>query len=475
MFKQLFFDDQRLFVRENLDRSYGTPELVGTYRDAKVHTCYCWGWGIRGLDGKIHLLYQGYEAGYNHIITAAAISDDGIHFEPRNTASQAGIEKDRLPNQLLPCTLDGSEIATVIEDPFCAESERYKILFSDNSLTHTQCLVTDYIYTSPDLIHWKKKPNSCWNPRGTEPLTGAFYNNVSQKFTIMSRPDWGQRRVGITETSDWQTYTPLEMCLQVDSLDPALAEIYGMSAIAHENIFIGFPHIYTGFPQIRRTKFVGGTMHVELSYSLNGRHWQRSLRTPFLSGKHPQLIERDGVPAKMLYVNSVLMQEDGSLLLYTTTSRHEHGYPSEKVVFGDTSVSIFRLRKDGFIQLNTVDDKTIGRIAMREIAWFGDELHVNLTCKSATCAVYAEVGDDKAPIAGMSHEECVPFTGDSSDWKPQWTSGVQLSSLKEKVIIIEIKMTDGSIYSISGDGIQLMNIEASRYRRFKSLPPKLGF
>ena len=75
----------------------------------------------------------------------------------------------------------------------------------------------------------------------------------------------------------------------------------------------------------------------------------------------------------------------------------------------------------------------------------------------------------------MSHEECVPFTGDSIDWKPQWTSGVQLSSLKEKVIIIEIKMTDGSIYSISGDGIQLMNIEASRYRRFKSLPPKLGF
>ena len=61
-----------------------------------------------------------------------------------------------------------------------------------------------------------------------------------------------------------------------------------------------------------------------------------------------------------------------------------------------------------------------------------------------------------------------------SDWKPQWTSGVQLSSLKEKVIIIEIKMTDGSIYSISGDGIQLMNIEASRYRRFKATP-KLGF
>ena len=117
-------------------------------------------------------------------------------------------------------------------------------------------------------------------------------------------PDWGQRR-GNYRNGDWQTYTPLEMCLQVDSLN-ALAEIYGMSAIARENIFIGFPHIYTGFPQLQN-KVCGGTMHVELSYSLNGRHWQRSLRTPFLSANI--LIDRARRRScKMLYVNSVLMQ-----------------------------------------------------------------------------------------------------------------------------------------------------------------------
>ncbi|MBR6074879.1 MAG: hypothetical protein IKP87_06205 [Victivallales bacterium] len=63
MFKQFFFDDQRLFVRENLERAYGTTELVGTYRDHKICTSYCWAWTIKGPDGKTHLLYQGTVSG----------------------------------------------------------------------------------------------------------------------------------------------------------------------------------------------------------------------------------------------------------------------------------------------------------------------------------------------------------------------------------------------------------------------------
>jgi hypothetical protein len=43
MFKQRFFDDQRLYVRENLERSYGTPELGATYRDNRLCPAYCWG------------------------------------------------------------------------------------------------------------------------------------------------------------------------------------------------------------------------------------------------------------------------------------------------------------------------------------------------------------------------------------------------------------------------------------------------
>lgn len=472
MSKQYFFDDQRLFVRENLERVYGGSQLVGTYRDPNVIIGYGWAWGIKGPDGRTHLLYEGYETGTNHVITAAAISDDGVHFVPRNTAVEAGIENPRLPNQLLPCAQNHSEMATVIEDPYAPAEERYKILYTDNAQTHTDWVIVDYILTSPDLIHWKKMIGSCWNPQGTEPLTGVFYNKVSGGYTILSRPDWGQRRVGITETRDWHYYTPLEMCLQCDSLDAPLTEIYGMPAMAYDDIFIGFPHIYSNLPQALCTKFSSGTMHVELAYSLNGHHWQRSLRTPFLSGEHPQLVERDGAADKMLFVLSAVRQADRSLLLYATTNKHEHGFPVANYADGDTSVSIFALRADGFVGLKA---KQAGRLATREIAWLGGDLRVNLEAEKATCAIYVEGGRGAQPVPGLGHEDCRPFSGDCAEWKPMWQSGVSLDSMKEKTIIVEIRLENGIIYSLDYDGKSVMNIEAVRYRQRRQLPRRLGF
>ena len=36
MQKHLFFDDNKLFSKENVTRSYGSPELVSEYVDAAV-------------------------------------------------------------------------------------------------------------------------------------------------------------------------------------------------------------------------------------------------------------------------------------------------------------------------------------------------------------------------------------------------------------------------------------------------------
>lgn len=474
MFKQRFFDDQRLYVRENLERSYGTPELVATYRDNRLCPAYCWAWLVKGPDGRTNLIYQGFKEGTKHNITAAAISDDGINFVPRNTAAEAGITDPVVPNQLMPSELYG-EIAGIIEDHTAPEEERYKMLFTDNSLIDDEMYVRDYVFVSPDLIHWKELRASNWNPAGTEPLAGVFYNKVAGKFTIMARPHWGQRRVGITETVDWHYFSPMEMCLQVDSMDPALAEIYGMPVFADDDIFIGFPHIFADHPQIMAMKFKQGTMHPELSYSLNGHHWQRSLRTPFLAGDHPQLVERDGVASKMLFVNSAMKQADGSILLSATTNLREHGCVPEEVRTSDTSISIFRVRPDGFIALHTGDEQTVGRLASREIIWNGGELEVNLNASRATCAIYGDTGNDIQPLPGFSHEECVPFSGDDCHWQPQWKSGALMNSLAGKTVVVEIKLENGTIYSFSGAGIRAMEIEAARYRKFGKIPNRPGF
>lgn len=473
MFKYLFFDDQRLLLRQNLERQYGEVELVGIYKDPELTTTYGWVWGCHGIDGKIHLVYMGFEKESPRLIAAAAVSDDGINFVSRNTAAESGLSAPVVPNQILPPCGDGSEIAYVLSDPLAPAEERYKMLMCDMKYRRTEYRVINSIYASPDLIHWQEMPDSCWNQVGTEPIGGAFYNSVHNVFTILSRPDCGQRRFCIVETTDWHNFTEPELCMQCDSLDPPLAEIYGMNAFEYDGMFIGIPLIYGNIPQIRMEKFHGGSIHGELAYSLNGRHWQRSLRMPFIDGAHPDLIKAFGKPQNMVFPCSLLRQADGSQLIYTVVTDVQHGAPVDEQ-HGRDHIVIFKMRQDGFIRLTSTDKNCDSLVAFREVCWSGGEISVNISAGKATCAVYEMVKQGFEPQLRLSHEDCEPFSGNNTNWHPRWKNGATMDELKGKTIVIEIKFRDGSIYSCSGNGTALMDLEAERYRQFAKISSRKG-
>lgn len=477
MFKQLFFDDLRLFARENARRVYGDMQLVGQYRDELLNLSYCFAYAVKAPDGKTHLLFQGLKRGPQDsgaMNYGAAISDDGIKFKPRNTALQSGLENPDFPYQLFPADPKGSEIAAVLEDKKAPPAERYKMLFTDNTYQVSKMHISDMVLVSSDLIHWHEKCGCYWNPIGTEPLLGAFYNPVYDKYTVLCRPDLTYRRVVITETPDWKYYSPMEVCLQSDSLDAPLAEIYGMPAIEYDGWFIGFPHIYSGFPQILNTKCTGGTMHVQLAYSHNGRHWQRSLRTPFVDAAHPDIVKSMGEEGKMAFLTSAIRQDDGSLLLYVMTNLKEHGTPNSEIQAKDTCVNVFRLREDGFAALEADDAENPARVATREIAWHGGEVSVNIAAEHATCAVYERTFYKVEPLEGFSHEDCVPFTGDSTAWVPEWKGG-RLKQFAGRILVIELRFADGRLYSISGDGTPVMSAEGARFIKYGRLPDIKGY
>jgi len=463
MYKHLFFDDQRLYVRKGLRREYGVPELAGTFTDPNLTPAYGWCHALHGPDGGIHLLYNGIALDGETPVHAfgAAISEDGIHFRPRNTARESGFPHPFVPNQILPPTSKNSEIAVILQDFNSPDAERYKMLFTDMTHREKTLRIEDSIYVSPDLIRWGKKEGACWNPEGTEPIAGAFYNPVAKRFTILTRPDHGQRRVGITETVDWRTFSPVELCMQCDSLDEPLAEIYGMPAMEYDGWFIGFPHVYSGFEQGIFTKFSSGEMRVQLAYSLNGHHWQRSLRTPFIAGE----MLPDG-PWKMAFLSSVLRGKDGSLLLYVCANHCQHGTPSLQMI-GNACIKVFRLREDGFIRVSTTGSEE-GVLALRESCLQGGGLQINLHAKRATCAIYKY--DTNGEELWFTHDDCIPFTGDSTNWTPRWRNG-SMEALKGKLVNIEVKLQEGSLYSIAYDGIPLMNQQAVRYFRDGTLPP----
>lgn len=461
-YRQLFFDDMRLYVRENFVRVYGEPKLQEVYQDKTLAVEYGWVWALDAPDGRVHMIYLGEHKESRQLICAAAISNDGVHFMPRNTAKEAKLEKPCLPYQLLNNPPKG-EIGTVLMDPIAPPEARYKLLFCDYADLDRNRVI-NYTMSSPDLINWTTMENSCWNPVGTEPMLGAFYNPVYKNITILPRPDWAQRRVARTETTDWHTFTPLAHCLQADSLDPALAEIYGMPAFHYHGWFIGFPHIYYDVPQVRNLKFSGGKMRCELTYSLNGLNWLRSLRVPFLDGDNQQLHHALGGKANMIFINSMREDKDGSILLYGGATVNEHGDPNAGSDPLRSKILIFRLRRDGFIGLKTADAFVTGTVASRAIACTGENLSINLQAKHATCAVYSwKWNAAPDPIPGYGHNDCIAFTGDAPEWHPVWKDHKNLKDLKGQLIVVEIKLQNGTIYSYTIDGVPQMEIECNRY------------
>lgn len=143
---------------------------------------------------------------------------------------------------------------------------------------------------------------------------------------------------------------------------------------------------------------------------------------------------------------------------------------------------IYKLRKDGFIYIKSEEKDKVSSVATRENLWNGGELHINLKAENATVAIYESTGEwleniegECHLVEGYSHEDCVPFNGDSTDWVVTFRNGKTLDRFIGKTIVIELKFKNGEVYSVFGDFLPVMNVEAGYYRKFGVLPEKSQF
>ena len=474
MKRQLFFDDNLLFGRDNVVRHYGTPEKVASYSDGVCSTDYNTGQVFRLADGRWRLLYFAHSLYFKGKKLFAAISEDGIHFSPEQLWEDPSAVGKQYAHEVMDLPRD-SEIATIFEDTHCDDTtKKYKMLMAEFFPEELTCV--DTVYTSGDLLHWEKQENWRWG-RGTEPLAGAFYNEHQQVYTIVLRPFWGIRRAGLCETTDWEHLSEYRVCLNVDALDEPLSEIYGMIPFAYEGMYIGLPHMYRGLHSQHSAKFKDGTIDTQLAYSYDGRYWSRSLREPFITGLAPQ---GDEPCYPLTWIGSVKQAPDGSVLFYGSASTLEHGMGA----FVDNTgingrIFVYRLRQDGFIALSTEDAARPATVITREKVWHGGELHLNLVAQEATVAVYSSnetenVGSNALgvaePVPGYSHDDCVPFSGDATDWIPTYQNGKKLNDLVGGVLVFEVRFKDGTLYSLAGDYTDVFNTEGARYRKFGILP-----
>ncbi len=466
MKKQLFFDDSGLFGRDNVEREIGKPKMCGKYSDGVCSTDFCTGYVFKTDDGY-KMLYFGHSKDFKGKKLFCAKSRDGINYSP---------EKLDLPGRKYSHEImdlpDGSEIGTIYEDKTADENARYKLLMA--RLGYSELTVHDEVYTSPDLTNWTLKEGALWG-NGTEPLVSVFYNKHKKCHTVIERPFWGVRLVGYKETHDFESFSDYRFCLRADSLDEPLSEIYGMYAFEYEGMYIGIPHIYRGLESELNAKYKNGIIDTQLAYSYDGRYWQRSLRKPFICGVAPD--DGQGIVRPLVWVSNVTKTES-DILFCCSSSRLEHGPAFDTPGTGE--MLIYRLRKDGFVCLAAKDSEKPSVVSTREKVWHGGNLLVNLKAEHATIAVYDACESEDVegmnvlgmtkPIDGFTHDDCLPFSGDCTCWSPEYKNRKMISDLAGKVLVFEIRFSNGKLFSLSGDYTDVFNTEGARYRKFGILP-----
>ncbi len=456
----LFFDDEPLFTRNNITRRLGTPKRLSAYHE-NLGNCT---WGYPGVficdDGKWRMVYQaGVKKKIGGGIFLLAESPDGQNWKPRVTEYEIDIPSRVAPHQILPD--DGSLLSGVFEDPWPARpKERYKLLSSNERKGEA------ILWTSADLVHWVRADGKGWQKEVPDPPSFPFWNAVRSCYLIATRPECWDRRICLTETKDWRSFTPPQLVLQADPEDQALAQLYGMYVLPYDGYYIGALWLYyagnaTPSPSLSPHLYYGGKQETYLSYSINGDHWQRCMHQPLFRNGQP------GDPdAGCLQVSSIVRAKDGSLRCYASCSSLEHAYVPET----DGYIVTYDLRKDGFVCLEA--GPTLGRISTRALYWVDGEPELNLDAKGglARVRVVKANGED---LPGFGFDDSIPLSdADSIAWTPQWKTGNRLQNLAGTMVRIEVEMTSARIYALRGNFILSRLAEIRKLKEKNTRPSK---
>ena len=454
----LFFDDEPLFARDHVERRLGQPKRVGAYHET-VGNC-TWGYPavFRMPDGKWRMVYNsgiGKSNGGAGCVLVAE-SDDGLAWKPLDTRGSAKIDDKlrRCPHQVLPNGA-GSVIlmSSAFEDPHAPADERYKLL----------SIGPARLWTSANLIDWKLKENIDWQAEAPDPPSFAFWNPLRKAYSIATRPDDGDRRIALVETKDWGTFTRPELVMQADADDAPLAQLYGMYALPYEGYFVGCLWIFHANDADRLESpphlYLNGRQNTQLTYSLNGWHWQRCLHAPLF--KNGAAGEPD---AGCLQVSCIVPVDEKTLRCYASTSTREHGNcPPE-----DGYTSIYELRRDGFVSLDAGTET--GKVITRALYWRGGELRLNLATEATGTARVAIRTARGKPIEGFTFDDCKSFHGDSVGWTPKWSGDHSMQQLAGQAIRVEIEMNSAKLYALRGDFTLIRRADVKKLEQDKTPP-----
>ena len=465
-----FFDDFALDRKINVERRYFRPERfseepfvdpVSRAGYPSVHWC--------PEIGKYRMWYSRITVPErDERCVALAESEDGKRWTLAEDCGSSDPVAKESPNVVF--SGDGSmHGASVYRD---AREESPDQLYKMIGVTYRHQVHHPYrgdcvIATSGDGVHWSLNEKSMkWSNARSDTCNNLVYNPVREVYQVFHRASLTDRRIHCTHSPDLVHWSDPELLVHPDPFDPPCCQLYGMAVSAFDGIFIGMLWVYhiDMFDPVPYK--MCGYVTPELAYSYDGFHWNRT---------HREVLELPPMPeygSGSLYLTNIVpdqsetkwllpasapkiqhgdyLTEDGEMLLFGTPEFFEK-MPKAKDDPSTGAILLYAIRPEGFVGLHSFGSASppLGNLLFKAIDLLGGHLTFNLSAPLGK--VWFQISDSGAnPIPGFTFDDCVPFTGDSLAYQPEWNGHV-LSELKGRHVRLELKMHSAALFAVHGD------------------------
>ena len=375
---------------------------------------------------------------------AYAVSQDGIHWEkPILNLFEDGGSKEN--NLVFPFFRWGAGTG-VMKDPIETDpAKRYKMLFMFQSgdMIFAGIVQPVCVAYSADGIHWDV-PQRWLNPvipQGSDTHLVAYWDAKIHRYVVYLRGRPNVRIICMAESSDFENWTPRQIIVAPDELDPPQDhEFYGMSSLAYRDFRIGFLSVfhtlYEGWiAQNQIEDWMPAWMNqmdVQLTYSKDGRTWYRA------GNREPILLcgplgSYDCGAVYPPHAPFVLGEE---IWVYHGGSNDLHGEPPRGGAESRRGINLAKIAKDRLVCLKT-DAQGIATTMPLNID--PHALWINADASDGSLQVELVDPFDRV-VPGFGRDDCIPFSGNETEhqiqWKgdPQDAAGSKEGGLEQKMV-----------------------------------------
>ena len=383
--------------------------------------------------------------GHNRVpwvtLVAYATSEDGIHWDLPNLG-QVEMEGNR-DNNLIDVGQDNIEGISILRNRHSSDPDKKWLAFfwEHHSYRSKEFDVPPYDDSapgiwehgmwaaySPDGIHWTNHGQVIARDSDTHQM--VLYDPQLKKYLCYNRIGAGGRKTARLESSDFLHWSESQRVFDADELDPPKTQVYGMSILIYEGIYVGVPWLM----------YEDGVIDMHLAFSRDGIAWNRPEdRQPLIACG-----EKGSWDAADLRMGKTIVVKDDTIYMYycgaigvhpTKPGEIDHYTYEYQQKYRSMDIGLVTLRRDGWISLQT---KSQGTLTTKPIRWPGGQLRANADVADGSLAVALKDTD------GTVLAQSKPLAGDHANTAVSLTGKIPQPG---QVVTLEFDVTNGDLYS----------------------------